>query len=50
VLRFARDMINVESGETAASCELTGVHLDRAARRSITFEDRVRGLAQKVLD
>ena len=42
VLRFAHDMINVESGETAASCELTGVYLDRAARRSIAFEDKVR--------
>jgi acyl-CoA thioester hydrolase len=50
VLRFAHDMINVESGETAASCELTGVYLDRAARRSIAFEDKVRGLAQKLMD
>jgi acyl-CoA thioester hydrolase len=44
VLRFAHDMINVETGESAASCELTAVHLDRAARRSI------RGLAQKLMD
>ena len=50
VLRFAHDMINVETGESAASCELTGVHLDRAARRSIPFEDKVRGLAQKLMD
>ena len=50
VLRFGHDMINVESGETAASCELTGVYLDRAARRSIAFEDKVRGLAQKLMD
>jgi len=49
VLRFGHDMINVESGETAASCELTGVYLDRAARRSIAFEDKVRGLAQKLI-
>ena len=49
VLRFGHDMINVESGETAASCELTGVYLDRAARRSIAFEDKVRGLAQKLM-
>ena len=49
VLRFAHDMINVESGEIAASCELTGVYLDRAARRSIAFEDKVRGLAQKLM-
>ena len=50
LLRFGHDMINVESGETAASCELTGVYLDRAARRSIAFEDKVRGLAQKLMD
>jgi acyl-CoA thioester hydrolase len=49
VLRFGHDMINVESGKTAASCELTGVYLDRAARRSIAFEDKVRGLAQKLM-
>jgi acyl-CoA thioester hydrolase len=49
VPRFAHDMINAETGESAASCELTAVHLDRAARRSIAFEDRVRGLAQKLL-
>jgi acyl-CoA thioester hydrolase len=49
VLRFAHDMINAESGETAASCELTAVHLDTAARKSIAFEDEVRALAQKLL-
>jgi acyl-CoA thioester hydrolase len=49
VLRFAHDMVNVESGESAASCELTGVHLDRGARRSIAFEDNVQALAQKFL-
>ena len=49
VLRFAHDMINVENGETAASCELTAVHLDRTARRSIVFEDKVQGLARKLM-
>ncbi len=49
VLRFAHDMINTESEEIAASCELTAVHLDRAARKSIAFEDKVRGLAQKLI-
>jgi acyl-CoA thioester hydrolase len=49
VLRFAHDMINVETGESAASCELTAVHLDRAARKSIAFEDKVRALAQKLM-
>jgi len=49
VMRFAHDMINAESGEIAASCELTAVHLDSAARRSIAFEDKVRALAQKLV-
>jgi acyl-CoA thioester hydrolase len=48
-LRFTHDMTNVETGESAASCELTAVHLDRAARRSIVFNDKVRSLAQKLM-
>jgi acyl-CoA thioester hydrolase len=38
VIRFAHDMINSETGEIAATCELTAVHLDRTARRSIACE------------
>lgn len=49
VLRFAHDMINVETGESAASCELTAVHLDNAARRSVAFEDNVNALARKLM-
>lgn len=49
VLRLTHDMINVETGETAASCELTAVHLDRAGRKSIAFEDKVRALARKLM-
>ena len=49
VLRFAHDMFNVDNGELAASCELTGVHLDSAARKSIPFEEKIRSLAQKLM-
>jgi acyl-CoA thioester hydrolase len=49
VLRFAHDMSNVEIGETAASCELTALHLDNAARKSIAFEDKVHAPAQIVM-
>ena len=28
-LRFAHDMWNADTGELAAACELTGVHMDR---------------------
>ncbi|MBM3572653.1 MAG: thioesterase, partial [Alphaproteobacteria bacterium] len=34
VLRYVREMINGATGETAALCELTVVHLDRTTRRS----------------
>jgi acyl-CoA thioester hydrolase len=49
VLRLVHDMINVETGESAASCELTAVHLHSAARKSIPFEDNVQALAQKLM-
>ena len=34
VLRYVHEMVNGETGEVAALCELTVVHLDRATRRS----------------
>ena len=41
VVRFVHEMRNVESGEIAALCELTGVHLDTAARKSCPFPAEV---------
>jgi acyl-CoA thioester hydrolase len=38
-------MWNLGTNELAASCELTGVHLDRAARKAIPFSDAVRAVA-----
>lgn len=35
-------MRNAETGEIAASCEITGVHLDRRTRKSAPFGDLVR--------
>lgn len=49
VLRFPHDMINVENGKTAASRELTGVHLDRTAGKSVAFEDNTQAPAQKLI-
>ncbi|MCW3473107.1 acyl-CoA thioesterase [Limobrevibacterium gyesilva] len=46
VLRFAHEMRNAETGEVAASCELTAVHVDRQSRRSCAFPDTVRAAAQ----
>jgi acyl-CoA thioester hydrolase len=34
VLRFAHEMVDVESSEVAAVTELTGVHIDRGTRKS----------------
>ncbi len=49
VIRFEHVMTNVESGEVAASCEITGVHLDRAARKSIAFEQAIQAAAAKLM-
>lgn len=49
VIRFAHDMINSETGEVAATCELTAVHLDRAARKSIAFEAAIRANAERLM-
>jgi len=34
VIRFQHEMINVESQDVAATTDLTGVHIDRTARKS----------------
>lgn len=49
VIRLAHNMINAETGEVAATCELTAVHLDRQARRAIPFENVIRVNAEKMI-
>jgi acyl-CoA thioester hydrolase len=44
-IRFLHEMRNAETGELAASCEITAVHLDRKARKAIPFTDAVRKIA-----
>ncbi|OGA25592.1 MAG: thioesterase [Betaproteobacteria bacterium RIFCSPLOWO2_02_FULL_67_19] len=46
VLRFVHEMRNAESGEIAAVCELTGVHIDTLARKSCPFPTEVLELAR----
>ncbi|TAK45311.1 MAG: acyl-CoA thioesterase [Betaproteobacteria bacterium] len=46
VLRFVHEMRNAESGEIAAVCELTGVHIDTLARKSCPFPAEVLELAR----
>jgi len=48
-IRFLHEMRNAETGEIAATCELTAVHLDRQAHKSVPFEDAVRAVAAKHL-
>jgi acyl-CoA thioester hydrolase len=45
-IRFVHEMRNAETG---ATCELTGVHLDRKARKSVAFAETIREAAQKHL-
>ena len=49
VIRFTHEMLNAETGEVAALCELTAVHLDRQARKSIAFEDAIRDKAAALM-
>ena len=49
VIRFVHEMRNAETGEIAAVCELTGVHMDRRARKSVAFADSIREAARKHL-
>jgi len=47
LIRFSHEMRT--AGETAAIAELTAVHLDRAARKSCTFEPGIRAKADALL-
>ena len=42
VIRFFHTMSNVEDETIAATCELTGVHMDTTARKSTPFPPSVR--------
>jgi acyl-CoA thioester hydrolase len=48
-IRFKHEMRNVETGEIAAICEITGVHMDRQARKSAAFSDSIRRTAARLL-
>jgi acyl-CoA thioester hydrolase len=42
-------MTNAETGEIAASCEITAVHMDRSQRKSAPFTDAIRTIAVRHL-
>ncbi|MDA9467957.1 acyl-CoA thioesterase [Bradyrhizobium sp. CCBAU 53415] len=48
-IRFRHDMTNAETGELAATCEITGVHMDRQLRKSAPFADAIREIVVKHL-
>ena len=48
-IRFVHEMRNAETGEIAATCEFTGVHMDRQARKSTAFAETVRRAAANLL-
>ena len=48
-VRFRHEMRNAETGEIAAICEITGVHMDRKARKSAAFPEAVRTAAMGCL-
>jgi acyl-CoA thioester hydrolase len=41
VARFVHEMRHGETGELAALCMLTGVHLDAVARKSCAFPEEI---------
>ena len=44
-IRFLHEMRNAETGEITANCEITGVHMDRQARKSAPFAPAIRNAA-----
>jgi acyl-CoA thioester hydrolase len=48
-IRFQHEMHNAETDEIAASCEITAVHMDRNARKSVLFADAIRTAAMAQL-
>ena len=48
-IRFQHEMRNAETGEIVATCEITGVHMDRKARKSTIFASAIREAAARYL-
>ena len=49
-IRFFHQMIDCESGEIAATCELVAAHLDTSARKAIALPDKVRKKAEALIE
>ena len=48
-IRFLHEMRNAETGDVAATCEITGVHMDRNMRKSAAFPEAIRAAAMSYL-
>ncbi len=48
-IRFIHEMMDVESGEISATCELVAAHLDTEARKAIPLPDAVHEAARSLL-
>lgn len=49
-IRFRHEMRNAENGELAATCEITAVHLDRAARKAQAFPPAIADAIRTFMD
>jgi len=50
VIRFVHSMLNAETGEVCATCQITGVHVDMALRNATPLPDIQRRMAQDMLE
>lgn len=48
-MRFVHEMRDGETGEVAALCEITGVHMDRLARKSCPLPEAIRTAATALI-
>lgn len=49
-LRFRHEMHDAVTGETTATCEMTGVHLDSATRKAKPWPEAIRAQAQRRIE
>ena len=48
IIRFVHTMYNAEGGEIAATCAITGIHMDRRIRKSCPFPASMRDKAEEL--
>jgi len=50
VIRYLHEMINLETSEVAATCELTAVHLDTVRRKSCPFPESILNRLRQMIE